>query len=75
MNLLPKDAAYYFTKASVPRALPEEELKVKAEAAGLKGSAFPNVKEALESAKKKAKTNDLIFVGGSTFVVADVLAI
>lgn len=75
LDLLPKDAIYYLTKASVPRALPETELKEKAEAAGLKGNTFSNVKEALEAAKKKAKANDLIFVGGSTFVVADVLAI
>jgi dihydrofolate synthase/folylpolyglutamate synthase len=75
LTLLPKDAIYYFTKASVPRALPESELKQKAEELGLKGNAFPSVKEALNAAKEKAKTNDLIFVGGSTFVVADVLAI
>lgn len=75
LKLLPKDAVYYFTKASVPRALPESELKMKAEEVGLNGNTFPNVKEALEDAKKKAKANDLIFVGGSTFVVADALAI
>lgn len=75
LNLLPKEAIYYFTKASVPRALPETELKEKAETVGLKGEIFSNVKEALEAAKKKAKSNDLIFVGGSTFVVADILAI
>ena len=73
LKLLPKDAIYYFTKASVPRALPENELKLKAEEFGLKGNVFPNVKEALEAAKKKANVSDLIFVGGSTFVVADVL--
>jgi dihydrofolate synthase/folylpolyglutamate synthase len=75
LNLLPKEAIYYFTKASVPRALPETELEAKAIQVGLKGTTFSNVKEALEEAKKKAKANDLIFVGGSTFVVADVLAI
>lgn len=73
LNLLPKDAVYYFTKASVPRALPEAELKLKAEESELKGTVFPDVKEAIEAAKKKAKVNDLIFVGGSTFVVADAL--
>jgi dihydrofolate synthase/folylpolyglutamate synthase len=75
LKLLPRDAIYYFTKASVPRALPETELKQKAEEAGLKGNTFSSVKEALKSAKEKAKANDLIFVGGSTFIVADVLAI
>ncbi len=75
LNLLPKEAVYYFTKASVPRALPETELKLKAEEIGLKGDSYSTVKEALHSAKEKAKANDLIFIGGSTFVVADVLAI
>lgn len=73
LKLLPKDAIYYFTKASVPRALPESELKLKAEEIGLKGDSYSTVKEALNAAKKNAKANDLIFVGGSTFVVADVL--
>lgn len=75
LKLLPKDAIYYFTKASVPRALPENELKLKAEEFNLIGNAYPNVKEALEAAKNNCKANDLIFVGGSTFVVADVLSI
>lgn len=74
LKLLPKDAIYYFTKASVPRALPENELKLKAEEMGLKGNSFSTVKEAITAAKEKAKANDLIFIGGSTFVVADVLA-
>ncbi len=75
LKLLPKDAIYYFTKASVPRALPESELKLKAEEFELKGNTFATVKDALNAAKEKSKANDLIFVGGSTFVVADVLAI
>jgi dihydrofolate synthase / folylpolyglutamate synthase len=73
LKLLPKDALYYFTRASVPRALSETELKQQAEELGLKGSSFSNVKVALEAAKKKAKTSDLIFIGGSMFVVADAL--
>ena len=75
LKLLPKDATYYFTKASVPRALSESELKLKAEEIGLNGNSYPTVKEALSAAKEKAKANDLIFVGGSTFVVADALSI
>ncbi len=75
LKLLPKDAIYYFTKASVPRALPENELKLKGEETGLNGNSYATVKEALSAAKEKAKANDLIFVGGSTFVVADALAI
>jgi len=73
LSLLPKKAIYYFTKASVPRALPAEELKLQAGKFKLKGETFGNVKSALTSAKKKAKKDDLIFVGGSTFVVADAL--
>lgn len=74
LKLLPREAIYYFTKASVPRALPENELKQKAEEFLLKGNTFPSVKKAIEAAKEKAKANDLIFIGGSTFVVADALA-
>ena len=55
--------------------LPERELKLKAEEIGLKGNSYSTVKEALSAAKEKSKVNDLIFVGGSTFVVADALAI
>ena len=73
LKLLPKDAIYYFAKASVPRALPENELKLKGEELGLNANAYPTVKEALDAAKINCKVNDLIFVGGSTFVVADVL--
>ncbi len=73
LNLLPKDAIYYFTKASVPRALLETELKLQAEQCGLRGETFTNVKEAVVAAKNNFQANDLIFVGGSTFVVADAL--
>lgn len=75
LSMLPKKAAYYFTKASIPRALNENELAQQAAQAGLKGTVHENVKAAIEAAKKKAKAGDLIFVGGSTFVVADALAI
>lgn len=74
LSLLPKSAVYYFTKASIPRALNENELATQAKALGLKGETYATVKEAIDAAKKKAKTNDLIFVGGSTFVVADALS-
>lgn len=73
LALLPKEAIYYFTKASVPRALAAEELQTAAAKHNLNGAVFPTVNEAVSAAKKKAKANDLIFVGGSTFVVADVL--
>ncbi len=73
LKLLPKDAEYYFCKASIPRALDEKELCIQATKVGLKGKTFKTVPEALEKAKKLAKASDLIFVGGSTFTVADVL--
>jgi dihydrofolate synthase/folylpolyglutamate synthase len=73
LKLLPKDATYYFCKANIPRALDENELGVQAKKAGLTGKTFKTVPDALASAKKHAKANDLIFVGGSTFTVADIL--
>ena len=69
--LLPKDAVYYFTKASVPRALNEIELQKKAEKEQLSGNAYPSVEEAIKTARNEADLDDLIFIGGSTFVVAD----
>ncbi len=73
LKLLPKDAIYYFTKASIPRALHENELALLAGQFGLKGSTYPTVAQALAAAKKECRPNDLIFVGGSTFVVAEAL--
>ncbi len=73
LNLLPKTATYYFCKANIPRALPEKELFDLAKQHDLKGKKFPTVSEALTEAKKQAKPTDLIFVGGSTFTVADAL--
>lgn len=73
LPLFPADAIYYFTKASVPRALNEVVLKSKAEKYGLNGMSFPDVKTALLSARKNAKNSDMIFIGGSTFVVAEVV--
>ena len=74
LQVLPKDATYYFTKASVKRALPENELMELAEKAGLKGTAYPTVVDAVQAAKKNCPPKDLIFVGGSSFIVADLLA-
>jgi dihydrofolate synthase/folylpolyglutamate synthase len=75
MALLPKDAVYYFTKASVPRALDEKELQLKAAPENLKGKTYPSVKEAVDAAKFDAAKNDLIFIGGSTFIVANALCL
>lgn len=74
LKLLPKEANYYFTQAAIPRALDAGILKQKAEAAGLKGRAFPSVKAAVKAALSQAGPNDVVFIGGSSFVVADYLA-
>lgn len=70
-NLLPKEANYIFCQANIPRAMDAHELAKAAEAFGLIGDVVPNVNEALNIALKQAKPDDLIFVGGSTFVVAE----
>jgi dihydrofolate synthase/folylpolyglutamate synthase len=72
LSLLPTSATYYFCAASIPRAMPSEELKQKAEGVGLNGNAFRNVNDAIRAAKANSAYDDLIFVGGSTFVVAEV---
>lgn len=73
LALLPKNAAYYFCQAQIPRALNAKELQQQAAIAGLNGKAWPSVKKALTAAKNAAGKNDLILVGGSTFVVAEVV--
>ena len=75
ISLLPKNATYYFTQASVKRALPAEEIRAIGIDHGLKGNAYANVKDALAAAKEQAGENDLIFVGGSTFIVADLIVL
>lgn len=73
LALMPKKGRYYFTRASVERALDEKRLQKQAEAHGLEGSTYPTVPEAIRAAKENAGENDLIFIGGSSFVVADAL--
>ncbi|MEL5895996.1 folylpolyglutamate synthase/dihydrofolate synthase family protein [Bacteroides sp. GD17] len=74
LALLPREAIYYFTKASVKRALPEKELQDLASAAGLQGTCYPDVPAAVRAAQEKSLPEDFIFVGGSSFIVADLLA-
>ncbi|RKD91277.1 bifunctional folylpolyglutamate synthase/dihydrofolate synthase [Mangrovibacterium diazotrophicum] len=71
LALLPSEAHYVFTQASIPRALDAHELAGKAEAAGLRGKVIPDVKAAVAEILEVAQPHDLVFVGGSTFVVAD----
>jgi dihydrofolate synthase / folylpolyglutamate synthase len=73
LNLLPKEATYYFCKANIPRGLDANELMLQASKFGIVGLPFPTVKNAFEEAKNSATENDFIFVGGSAFVVAEVL--
>lgn len=73
LRLLPKEAIYYFCKANIPRGLDAVELQQKAMSFGLHGDVYPSVKDAYHAALDAARENDLVFVGGSTFVVAEVL--
>lgn len=73
LPLLPSDARYYFCEVSMPRALPSGELQEAAGRYGLQGHAFGRVEEALRAARQWAGDDDLVFIGGSTFVVADAL--
>lgn len=73
LDLLPHNAIYYFTQASVKRALPSEQLKQMGEFHHLIGESYPNVAEAYDAAYKKAKEDEVVFVGGSNFIVADFL--
>ena len=74
LNMMPRDARYYFTQASVQRALPSAELAAKAKEKGLHGEAFGDVDGAFAAAMEDASSGDTVFIGGSTFVVADFLA-
>jgi dihydrofolate synthase / folylpolyglutamate synthase len=72
LSLLPKKAHYIFCQSNIPRAMDAMELKNAARELGLNGEVIRNVNEALETAKKKADKEDFIFIGGSTFVVAEI---
>jgi len=75
MEMLPKDAVYYFTQASTHRAIPVGKVMEYATSHGLRGNGFNNVKDAYHQALQDASIEDFIFVGGSSYVVADLLAI
>jgi len=72
LAILPKHGNYYFTKAQIPRALPEDELAATAKALGLNGAHYPFVKDALQAALNRAGKKDLLLVCGSVFVVGEV---
>ena len=73
LSLLPREATYYFTQAETHRAIPVAKLERKAFAAGLAGRGFTSVKEAFGAAKAESSPSDFIFIGGSSYVVADLL--
>ena len=72
LSLLPRSANYYFTQAQIPRALPADILKSKANAQNLNGNAFADVHAAIKAARSKAHNDDLILVCGSVFLVGEV---
>lgn len=72
LTLLPKQAIYYFCQANIPRALDAHTLQGEAAKYGLYGMAIPDVNEAKKAALAKARRDDLIFIGGSTYVVAEI---
>ena len=73
IDILPKNAIYYFCKPDIPRGLDANELKSVLNDYGLKGEAYNSVNEAYNNALDKATSNDFIFIGGSTFVVAEII--
>lgn len=73
LNLLPKDAEYYFCKADIPRGLSVNILAEKAIKCGLNGKIYDSVRHAYSTALENAKEGDLVFVGGSNFTVAEVV--
>ena len=73
LALLPKHATYYFTQASVARALPSHDLQTLAAKHGLHGATYPTVAEATQAALAEADKDDFIYAGGSSFIVADLL--
>ena len=73
LSFFPQNANYYFCKPKIPRGLDEKELELQANQFNLYGTTYDSVNEAYAAALLKAKNKDLIFVGGSTFVVAEVI--
>lgn len=73
LELMPKNATYYFCAPNIPRAKEAEQLAKEATQAGLIGEVYSSIKEGLSKAVEAASPKDLIFVGGSTFVVAEVV--
>lgn len=73
LELLPKDAIYYFTQANVLRAMSADELQIKAQSLGLNGEAYSFVKQAVSSAINEADSSEFVFIGGSNFIVGEAI--
>ena len=73
LKLMPKSGIYYYCAPDNLRAMPVAHLSQKAQSVGLRGEAYQSVQEALDEAFNQAESEDVIYVGGSTFVVAEVL--
>jgi dihydrofolate synthase / folylpolyglutamate synthase len=73
LDLFPKNAIYYFCKPNIPRGLDAQLLQEKSRSYGLMGNAYSSVTEAYQEAKRNAKETDFVYIGGSTFVVAEIL--
>jgi dihydrofolate synthase/folylpolyglutamate synthase len=73
LPLFPKNAQYYFSKPSIIRGLDEKIVQEKAAEFGLIGTAYNSISEAYKAAQKEASKKDFIYIGGSTFTVAEVL--
>lgn len=73
LEMLPKNAQYYFVCPNVPRGLDAEQLRLLAEDYKLIGDSFASVSKGLKGAISKAKKDDFVYVGGSTFVVAEIV--
>ncbi|MEO6348229.1 MAG: folylpolyglutamate synthase/dihydrofolate synthase family protein [Aquaticitalea sp.] len=73
LPILSKNATYYFCRPNIPRGLDVEELRLKFVSNGFSGKSYTSVEDALNNAKAKANKEDLIYVGGSTFVVAEII--
>ena len=72
LSLLPREATYYWCSPNIARALPAEELQVKASSFGLVGNHYESVEDAINAAKQTSAKSDVIFIGGSNFVVAEI---
>ncbi len=72
LSLLPKEAYYFFCQAKIPRALDATELMKQSDAVGLTGEVISDVNQAIRTAKERSGKDDFIFIGGSTFVVAEI---